>query len=797
MKSFDYNHPRAKRARLGYKLNRPGIKFACYGLAITFFALAMLVFFYFRSSWCWTLLGLAIFCALPPYWIKWSLVKLQRDKDDSIVNFISRGPLMRIPKDASTKDIINAALQCKSSIFLANRYGLFPEVVNIYLSGVNFDTDSLFNKAFELRNKLNIHEISGATIVVAALELCPSIEDGLRAIKLSTEAIEGGLQWYNYLGALMHNNKLYRNTGGIARDLDFGYANLLERFATNVSAQYASSRAPSVNIASHHDNIQQLVDIFTRGTNQSVVLVGDEGSGRETVVRAFASQIMDAKADKNLRFRQIFKMDANALIAAANGRGQLEALITAIFNEAYSAKNIILWLDNAKLFFEEETGAVNMSNILSPILDAGRLRIILSMTKQQFLEVSAKNPVFASNVNRVNVEPANKQETIAVMQDQAPYIEYKNNQCVITYWALEEAYRLGSRYIQDLVMPGQAVVLLSYAAAYPINGLITEQSVQTAIEQNFGVKMQSTQTSEDKDKLLNLEEQIHERMIDQEGAVKAVSNALRRSAAGVRNENRPIGTFLFLGPTGVGKTELAKAISQVYFHNESEIVRVDLNEYVQESDVNRLIAAGSENENSLCAQIAKKPFSVVLFDEIEKAHSKVLTTLLQLLDEGVLRDSRNHEISFRDAIVICTSNAGADKIREYIDNGEQMSTIREKLSDELIHSGEFKPEFINRFDEVCVFEPLSKENLLKIVDLMLKGTNKTLEPQKISISLDDAAKTLLVDEGYDPKLGARPMRRIVQNTVENIVAKRVLSGQALPGTNIEITSEDIKNQLNS
>ena len=797
MKNFDYNHPRAQKARLGFALNRPGIKLGLYFLSALCLVSALILFFVLHSSWCWTTLGLAILLALPPYWIKHALVELPRGKDDSIVNAISRGLLMRIPKNATAQDLIDAALQCKSSIFLSNRYGLTPQVVKLIIIQSQMEFDDIMNIAYDLRTKLNLYEISGATVVVAALELVPDVEEALRTIKLSTEALENGLEWFNYLGALSYGSHKYRNTGGIARDLDFGYSNLLERFSTNVSAQYASGRAPSVNIASHHDNIKQMVDIFTRGGNQSMVLIGDEGSGRETVVRAFASQIMDAKTDKNLRFRQIFKLDANSLIAAASGRGQLENLLTAIFNEAYSAKNIILWLDNAKLFFEEETGAVNMSNILTPILDAGRLRIILSMTKQQFLEVSAKNPVFASNINRVNVEPANKKETIAVMQDQTPFIEYKNNQCVITYWALEEAYRLGGRYIQDLVMPGQAVVLLSYAAAYPENGLITEKSVQTAIEQNFGVKMQSTQTDEDKNKLLNLEDQIHERMIDQQGAVKAVSNALRRSAAGVRNQNRPIGTFLFLGPTGVGKTELAKAISQVYFRDESEIVRVDLNEYVQESDVARLIAAGSENENSLCAQIAKRPFSVVLFDEIEKAHSKVLTTLLQLLDEGVLRDTRNHEISFRDAIVICTSNAGADKIREYIDNGESMNIIKDKLSDELIHSGEFKPEFINRFDEVCVFEPLSKENLLKIVDLMLKGTNKTLEPQKISISLDEEAKSLLVEEGYDPKLGARPMRRIVQNTVENIVAKRVLSGNALPGTNIEISVQDIKDQLNS
>ena len=311
----------------------------------------------------------------------------------------------------------------------------------------------------------------------------------------------------------------------------------------------------------------------------------------------------------------------------------------------------------------------------------------------------------------------------------------------------------------------------------------------------YGVKMQSTQNEEDKARLLNMEELIHERMVDQEGAVKAVSDALRRAAAGVRNEKRPIGTFLFLGPTGVGKTELAKALSEVYFRGEGTMIRIDLNEFVDSTDVQRLIADGSVDELSLTAQVMKHPFAVVLLDEIEKAHPQVLTTLLQLLDEGILRDIKNREVSFRDTIVIATSNAGADKIRDYIDEGLSMAEVKDELTNELIRAGDFKPEFLNRFDEICAFEPLSKEVLVQIIDLILNGVNKTLEPQKISVTVDEGGKKLLVDAGYDPKLGARPMRRIVQKTVENIVAKNVLSGAAGNGEKIHITTAMIKEEL--
>jgi len=799
MKSFDYNHHRAYQARLGKQLGHTGVKVFLFFASILCLACATITFLFTESSWYWFFASLSIFFVLLPYWIKNSLVKAPRAKDDSIVNLISAQLLGNIPKNVNADSLIQVALEDASSHFIGARYNLAPEAITILTSNSNLEVDQILAKALELKERLELCEINGATIAIAAIELIPFFEDGLAYLKLTRQDIENGLQWYNHLKSIVSDSRRHRNLGGIARDLDFGYSNLLQRLATNISETYgATNESTLINIESHREYIQQLADIFTRSGNQSVALIGDEGSGRETIVRAFATKILEADTDKNLRYRQIYKLDASTLLSVTNGRGQLEYLLNGIFGEAYTAKNIILWIDNAKLFFQEETGSVNLSNILTPVINAGNLRIIISMTKQQFLEISAKNPALASSINRINVEPTNEQDTLLIMQEQAPFIEAKNNSCIITYQALKEAYRLSSRYIHDLVMPGQAIALLDYAAAYPeANKFITERSVQLAIEQNFGVKMQSTQTDSDKDKLLKLEERLHERMIGQEGAVKAVSDALRRSAAGVRNQNRPIGTFLFLGPTGVGKTELAKALSQVYFNNEDDIVRVDLNEYVQESDVNRLIASGAENENSLCAQIAKKPFSVVLLDEIEKAHPKVLTTLLQLLDEGILRDNQNHEISFRDAIIICTSNAGADHIREYIAAGESLNSVKDKLSNELIHSGEFKPEFINRFDEVCVFEPLSKENLLRIVDLMLKGTNKNLEPQKITVSLDQEAKILLVDAGYDPKLGARPMRRIIQNTVENIVAKHLLAGEIYPGSEVKINTQDIKNQLGS
>ena len=308
----------------------------------------------------------------------------------------------------------------------------------------------------------------------------------------------------------------------------------------------------------------------------------------------------------------------------------------------------------------------------------------------------------------------------------------------------------------------------------------------------MNVKISTASTNDEREKLLNLENMIHQRMIDQEQAVSAVANALRRARAGVRNQNRPIGTFLFLGPTGVGKTELAKALAEVYFNGEDNLIRLDLNEYVNIDDVNRLIADAADDPRSLTAQVMKKPFSVVLIDEIEKAHPNVLTALLQVLDEGILRDIKNREVSFRDTIIIATSNAGADKIREIVERGYDISKYEDSIVNNLISTNQFRPEFLNRFDEITIFKPLSESDLLQIVDLMIAGVNKTLASQKIKVSIMDDAKRILVSAGYDPRLGARPMRRIIQKVVENTVAKKMLSGEAAAGSEIIITADIVQ-----
>lgn len=712
---------------------------------------------------------------------------------EGVTSRIAGDVLGALPAKPTIADVATVIGQTPSGQFMGARFGLTPSLVMSLAGGISSSVEQLWPLADEIREQNGLEQITGSVLVVAIVRTFPEHENILAQVHLSDSDLDAGIRWQQHLITLVEHFDTPRRTGGIARDWSFGYIPLLKRFGQNISEQIASGGGLLVvDVASHREAISQLVDTFGTSGRQNAVLVGGAGVGKTSIIHAFAEQLLDARANlpDSLRFRQVFILDSAALIAAAPGRGELEGLVMQVLNEAYAAKNIILCLDNAQLFFEEGIGSVDLSNVLQPILDAGNLRVILTMDEQRYMQIGQRNPGLINSLNRINVAPSDEAETMIVMQEQLIITEL-NRHVTYMYQALKEAYRLSERYVYDLAMPGRALKLLESAASYSEDGLVTMNSVQQAIEKTLDVKVSVASDAEDRERLLNMENLIHKRMVNQTRAVSVVSDALRRARAGVRNQNRPIGTFLFLGPTGVGKTELSKALANVYFGGEGRMIRVDLNEYVRAEDVSRLIADGADDPTSLTAQVMKQPFSVVLLDEIEKAAPEVLSTLLQLLDEGILRDIKNREVSFRDAIVIATSNAGADRIREYIERGYQIEQFEQDIINELINSGQFRPEFLNRFDEIVVFRPFTKEELVQVLDLILVSVNKMLEPQKVSVQVEDDAKQLLVEKGYDPRLGARPMRRVVQKAVENTVAKLMLAGSVNPGDTITLTRDQV------
>ncbi len=714
----------------------------------------------------------------------------------TIDDVLSSSLLGVLPREYSTKDLAAAALKTPEGMFFAVRFGLHAEVFEAICEHNNLDVKLVWQKADQIRTELGLPMISPVAVLAAILLVTPQIDTVLAHLQISSEDITHGVAWYHHVQDVIAQHSQRINDGGVGRDWSFGYTPTLSRFAVNVSEQVGYNGLLTRDIFAHQQVVDRMMGLFSQGGRQNVALIGALGTGKTTLVKSLAQRLLEGGpgVPKGLRFQQVFSLDPSSLIAQAHGRGELEGLIQHLFYEAFAAKNIILFLDDAHLFFEDGTGSVDLSNVLLPVLEGGALRIVLAMDEQNWLRISQRNAALAQYLNRVPVAPTSAEDTMLIMEDQLITIEHRQR-VTYMYQALQEAYRLSDRYIQDQAMPGKALTLLESAAGFADQGFVTMPAVRQAIEQTVGVKVGTADTAEERETLLNLEDKIHERMINQVRAVQVVSDALRRARAGVRNQERPIGTFLFLGPTGVGKTELSKALAAVFFGGEDRLVRLDLNEYVQPNDVSRLIADAATDPHSLTAQIARQPFSVVLLDEIEKAHPNVLNTLLQLLDEGILRDINNREVSFRDAIIIATSNAGADRLRQYIDAGWKMEDFEKRFTDDLIASNQFRPEFLNRFDEIVLFRPLNQPELLQVVDLILKGINKTLAVQKVSVLVADDAKKLLVEAGYDPRMGARPMRRIVQRAVENIVARRMLGGQVMPGEQVQITLTDVQTIL--
>ena len=510
-------------------------------------------------------------------------------------------------------------------------------------------------------------------------------------------------------------------------------------------------------------------------------------------IPALAEKLIDGEdVPDQLKYKQIFQMDSGTVTASVSKNLSLELIFKEIISNVSRAGNIMIYLDEAQLFFGTGSGSVDISSILLPAIKATGISLIASFSLDDWSRLSSSNPNLASLFARVDVEPSDREQTIGILQDISIQLEAKNK-ATVTFKALQSAYDLSERYLRNKAMPARAIDLLSDSMSYASGGLVTEESVARATEIITNTKVSQASDAE-KTQLLNLEDLIHERMINQSQAVKVVSDALRRSRAGVRNTNRPVGSFLFLGPTGVGKTELTKALAAVYYGSEASMNRLDMSEYQNKSDIKRLLesAGKTSSGSSFLQKINQNPFSVVLLDEIEKAHPDILNLLLQMLDEGMLTDTAGHKISFKEAIIICTSNAGANDIRAQISAGKKLEEFEEELTDKLIDQNVFRPELINRFDEIVLFRPLNKEELLQVAKLIIKGVNKQLEAKKVTVVLTDPAMLALVDLGYDPRLGARPMRRVISRLVENKVAQKLLSGELSPGSTLTLDVGDLE-----
>lgn len=785
MTDLNLSARRPKEARLGKAIGKSGLYLLISAASLCLVVTVGLLINGDTNFACWAAaLGLAFH--IPAIWWKRQLSVLP-PAGPSLDGKLSVDVLTRLKPDMplSPQSVWEAISGHWQAIFFMNHLLIGPDTIKSMLGTDTAKLDQAFEIAGQLADKHQTKTIELGFVAAGLMMTSPEMSQLLTHLKNRPQDLASIADW---LGRNLDDEAgKRRRYGGIGRDWAFGFTPLLDRFGHNISIGIADHGA-NFDWLSTSDSVKSIETAFDNGAN-AIALIGPDGIGKTTNVYGLAQRLIEGKTTERLAYHQIVGLNATDIVSVAHEQGDLEQIMIRLTNEAAHAGHIILFFDDAQLFFGGGPGSFDGTQILLSIVQSRAVPIILAMSANDHQRLKSQNAALAGQLTPVVLQELPEQDVMRVLEDTAVGLEGRQK-IVIAYEALREAYRLSGRYNMDEAYPGKAIKLLEQSVNHAQQQVVNATSVQQAIEQVYGVKVGAAAPAE-ADQLLNLEGAIHQRMINQSQAVKVVASALRRARAGVTNPRRPIGSFLFLGPTGVGKTELAKAIAATYFGAESSMIRLDMSEYQQPDDVQRLLATGANEASSLLMSVRQQPFTVVLLDEIEKAHPNILNLLLQLLDEGQLTDSSGRAASFKDSIVIATSNAGADQIRKRITAGQNLEDFSKEFTDELIHSGQFKPELLNRFDDIVLFRPLNPDELAQVVRLMLGEVNQTLANQNITVQLTDAAVQAVVTHGNDPRLGARPMRRTLQRAVEDVVAQKILRGEVQPGSNVTLDASDL------
>ncbi|MBX5465338.1 MAG: ATP-dependent Clp protease ATP-binding subunit [Clostridia bacterium] len=610
--------------------------------------------------------------------------------------------------------------------------------------------------------------------------------------------------------------------------------------------------------------IERVIQILSRRTKNNPVLIGEPGVGKTAIVEGLAQRITEGNVPELLKERRVVTLDMGALVAGSKYRGEFEDRLKKVMDEIRRASNVILFIDELHTIIGAGAaeGAIDASNILKPALARGELQTIGATTIDEYRKHIEKDAALERRFQPVMVEEPSVEETIAILKGLRDRYE-AHHRVVITDDAITAAAQLSDRYVSDRFLPDKAIDLIDEAASrvrlrafveppelkemeerlgeiqkekeeavqsqefekaanlrdqeqklqqeiekrreiWHQNQaaerlLVTEEDVSQVVSSWTGIPV-SRLAVEESERLLHLEEVLHARVIGQDEAVSAVSRAIRRARAGLKDPRRPIGSFIFLGPTGVGKTELAKALAEALFGDEDAMVAIDMSEYQERHTVSRLVGAppgyvGYEEGGQLTEAVRRRPYSVVLLDEIEKAHPEVFNVLLQVFEEGRLTEAKGRHVDFRNTVVILTSNVGQDILKRQAALGFRPNEdeeygyrqMRDRILDEVRKT--FRPEFLNRIDDIIVFHPLNRENIRQIVDLMLKQVEGRLKQLGLTLEVSERAKEILVDEGYNPEFGARPLRRAITRLVEDPLSEEIIAGKFASGDEVLVDAD--------
>jgi len=632
-------------------------------------------------------------------------------------------------------------------------------------------------------------------IIISQSKIDKTFVKYLVASDIKTEDIENLIFWLESLDEKIIESKKwwgYKNLakkGSIAKEWSAGYTILLDRFAIDWTE--VIKKRGFEEIIGHKKTIEQIERVLARSDINNALLIGEPGSGRGSIIQAIAQKSLFGESLPPVNYKRVVELDMTSLLAQIENPEEVENILDNILKEIVSAGNIILVINEFHNFVGQlvRPGIVDISGVLAPYLKSPKLQIVAVTTYTGLHKYIEQNPSILSLFEKVEVIEISEGDTLLLLQNLALSLEKKYKRFV-TYRALREIIFDTAKYMPTIPFPKKAMDILDEVMIYVVQStkdkLVLPEHVAKIISDKTQIPVGEV-GKEERDILLNLENLLHQRIINQEEAVTEVATAMRRARAEVTIRKGPMGAFLFLGPTGVGKTETSKALAEIYFGSEEKMIRLDMSEFQTVGDISRLIGS-PEEEGLLTTKVRENPFSLILLDEIEKAHTNILNLFLQVFDEGHLTDGLGRKVDFKNTLIISTSNAGYQIILEALKRGKLMSSIKEELIDFLFKEVIFKPEFINRFDSVVVFKSLTKDNLLGIAGLLLNKLKKNLENKGIEFEITEELKEKIVELGYSPVFGAREMRRVIQDKVENVLANALLSGEIKRGDRIEMNS---------
>lgn len=538
--------------------------------------------------------------------------------------------------------------------------------------------------------------------------------------------------------------------------------------------------------------ISEVARVLGRERKANALLVGPPGSGKTSLVGGIAQEVIRGSRFESLRGKRVIQLDIGSLVAGAETEGELGERLQRIIKEIEISRGIILFIDEIQnlVLSGSEAETAFVFNSLRPHLETGKFQLLGAASWENYRKYLAPNEAFAQVFELVEVPEATKEESVAVLEYEALSLERVNKKVKVSFPAIRAAVDMSHRLIYERVLPDKALDLLEEAVLAKQatrGGVVGKEEIAKLVAEKTKIPVTSITKREAKE-LLNLEKNIHEGLINQEEAVAGVSNALRRARAGLREEEKPIATFLFVGPTGVGKTELAKVLAKIYFGGKDALVRLDMSEFADIKNIYRLIGSppGSETQEpgQLTEAIRQRPFSLILLDEFEKAHPQIWNLFLQVFDDGRLTDGKGETVDFTNTIIITTSNAGTKYIQDQITAGRRVDDFKDEFLEQL--RNKFPPELLNRFDGLMIFKPLTHDNLSKIVGLKIKGLEKDLAAKNIKLKATEDFMAEIARLGYAPQWGARPLTRVIQDYVESPLAKKILAGDIKEGDTVTL-----------